>query len=129
MEESLIVDSDILIDYLKEQPEAVFFLEQNIEKNIYISAITVAEIYARKKSQKEEIILNNFFQTFNIIEISENIAKQAGIIKNTWHKSHGIGFADAIVAATTQNHNLTLVTLNKKHYPMINNILIPYTKK
>ena len=41
----LVVDTDVLIDYLRDQPQAVVFLE-GTEQPLAISAITVAELHA-----------------------------------------------------------------------------------
>jgi len=38
------------------------------------------------------------------------------------------GSADALIAATVSARSATLVTLNSKHFPMILDIHIPYTK-
>ena len=40
---SLLIDTDVLIDYLRDQPEAVSYLE-SLTEQILISAITVAEL-------------------------------------------------------------------------------------
>ncbi len=44
MEESLLIDSDVLIDYLRGYPAAVNYLEGLTERQI-VSAMTVAELY------------------------------------------------------------------------------------
>lgn len=36
--------------------------------------------------------------------------------------------ADCIVAAAAESEYATVVTLNKKHFPMTTNILVPYQK-
>jgi len=41
----LVVDTDVLIDYLRDQPQAVAFLEST-EQPLAISVITVSELYA-----------------------------------------------------------------------------------
>lgn len=43
-------------------------------------------------------------------------------------KSHGVGLADAIVAATAQIENAELKTLNTKHYPMLKGLQPAYVK-
>ena len=35
----------------------------------------------------------------------------------------------AVIAATAQQYNATLVTLNRKHYPMLTTIIVPYKKQ
>jgi predicted nucleic acid-binding protein len=37
--------------------------------------------------------------------------------------------ADALIAATATVQQATLITLNKRHFPMIRNIQVPYRKE
>jgi len=39
-----------------------------------------------------------------------------------------LGLADALIAATADVKQATLVTLNKKHFPMLQDISVPYHK-
>lgn len=39
-----------------------------------------------------------------------------------------VGLADALIAASAEIYGLTLATLNKKHYPMLKTVHIPYRK-
>ena len=48
---------------------------------------------------------------------------------HSFGKSHGVGLADAIIAATSQIENADLATLNTKHYPMIVRLKPAYSKK
>ena len=124
---NLLIDSDILIDYLKGEIKAIKFLE-NAKEHLYISVINVSELYAGIKNNKEQSLIEYFFTAFHITPISAEIAVSAGLIKNKYHKSHGTGLADSIIAATSLHINAKLVTLNKKHFPMLKNLIVPYKK-
>jgi len=50
------------------------------------------------------------------------------IYRRDYGKSHGVGIADAIIAALAKDLNAKLATLNKKHYPMLQAIEVPYHK-
>ena len=63
-----------------------------------------------------------------IIEVDEEIARNAGIIKDKYGKSHGTGMVDAIIAASARKVEAELITLNIKHYPMFERIGSPYKK-
>jgi predicted nucleic acid-binding protein len=88
----LLIDTDVLIDYLRERPESVTYLEKLVRA------------------------------------VDEAIAARAGILRRDFGKSHGTGLADAIIAATAEERQAQLVTLNKKHFPMLNDVIVPYTK-
>lgn len=127
MESKYLFDTDILIDYLRGKKEAVNFLD-NIDDPIYISVINIAELYAGVKDEKEEIILEEFIQAFNIVSVNKYIAQKGGLYRQKYGKSHGVGLADAIIAASSEVVGAILVSLNKKHFPMIENLLVPYIK-
>jgi predicted nucleic acid-binding protein len=55
----LVVDTDVLIDYLRDQPQAVVFLE-GTEQPLAISAITVAELHANVRDGEEGRRLDAF---------------------------------------------------------------------
>jgi len=54
------------------------------------------------------------------------IGVTGGLYRRDYRKSHETGLADALIAATARLHSLTLVTLNKKHFPMLTSIIVPY---
>lgn len=123
----LLIDSDVLIDYLRDRAEAVTYLE-SLTPPLSISAITVAELYAGVRDGAERMTLDRFIDSFQVVTIDEDIATRAGIIRRDFGKSHGTGLADAVIAATAELHHAKLVTLNSKHFQMIKDIVIPYRK-
>jgi predicted nucleic acid-binding protein len=42
--------------------------------------------------------------------------------------AHGAGLADAIIAVSTKSVGAALVTFNARHYPMVDNIVVPYRR-
>ena len=123
----LLIDTGVLVDYLRNHQKASTFLEETHE-SLGISSITAAELYAGIKGKKEQEILSQFLTVFHIFAIDAEIAKLGGLLRNEFSKSHGTGLADAFIAATVMHHHATLVTLNVKHFPMIKNVFVPYKK-
>ncbi|AAO90746.2 type II toxin-antitoxin system VapC family toxin [Coxiella burnetii] len=125
----LLLDTDIIIDFLRGQESAVKFIEKTAAKVVcHISTLTIAELYVGARDGEEYGVLERFLQIFTAIEVSPQIAQLGGLFRRDYGKSHGTGLADAIIAATTQCISAKLVTLNKKHYPMLKNIHVPYLK-
>lgn len=56
------------------------------------------------------------------------IAKAGGLYKSKFGQSHGVGLADAILAATAEAENAELKTLNTKYYPMLKGLIPANTK-
>ena len=123
----MLVDTDILVDYLRDIPNAVSFVETHVNQ-IRMSAISVAELYQGVKDGKERKALDAMVSAFTILPVSEEIAIQAGLLRRKFHKSHGCGLADCLIAATAMAHNLPLRSFNTKHYPMVEDVAVPYQK-
>jgi predicted nucleic acid-binding protein len=61
MTKKLLIDTDVLIDYLRGQPQAVEFLE-SLRELLLISTMTIAELYAGVRDGKERELLSDFYQ-------------------------------------------------------------------
>lgn len=120
-------DTDVLIDFLRGYQQAVDFINTNASQ-IILSTIVIAELYAGVRGKQELTILNDFVSLFDVIPMNSEIAKIGGLYKRDFGKSHGVGLADAIIAATCHSKNAQLKTLNVKHYPMIKNLEPAYIK-
>lgn len=128
MTKSLLLDTDILVDFLRGHGKATALVRASSER-IILSTIVVAELYAGVKGDSELAVLNDFISLFRTVPVSVNIAKAGGLYKRDYGKSHGVGLADAILAATAEAENAELKTLNTKHYPMIKALKPAYTKQ
>ncbi len=127
MAKSFLLDTDVLIDFLRGFSKAVTFVNR-YSTRIILSSIVVAELYAGVKDGDEKIALENFISLFRVIPVTAAIAKTGGLYKRNYGRSHGVGLADAIIAATSKSENAALKTLNIKHYPMISNLKPAYKK-
>lgn len=108
----LLFDTNILIDVLRIK----FFNQISIKgAQVYISAISVYEIYSGKSMEiserkKEADIL---LKTFNTLKLDDRILKKAGELSRSFPNIEDI---DLIIAATAIVHDMTLFTLNYKHF-------------
>jgi predicted nucleic acid-binding protein len=78
--------------------------------------------------ENEQAALDNFVSLFRVVPISTDIAKTGGLYKRNSSGSHGVGLADAVIAATAEFENAELKTLNTKHYPMLKGLRTAYAK-
>ena len=123
----MLVDTDILIDYFREYPQAVDFIETNIDR-VMVSSISVAELYQGVRDGKEREALDAFMSAVSILSVDETIGKKGGLYRREFRLSHNSGLADCLIAATASQHGIALKTLNVKHYPMLEEVEAPYTK-
>ena len=123
----LVIDTDVLIDYLRDQPQAVAFLEGS-DQLLAASVVTLAELYVGVREGDERQRLDAFVTAFELLPLHRDAAVQAGLWRRQYGRSHGTGLADTLIAATVQAAGATLATLNRRHFPMLANVLVPYAK-
>jgi predicted nucleic acid-binding protein len=114
----ILPDTDVLVDSFRGHSEAVAFVSAHSSR-IILSSIVVAELYAGVKGDAECAALEDFVSLFGVLPVTAEVAKAGGLYKRDYGKSHGVGLADAIVAATAEAENAELKTLNTRHYPMV----------
>jgi len=123
----MLVDTDIIIDYLKDVHEAIEFVETHIDQ-IAISSITVAELYQGVKDGAEKDVLDVFLSAISVLHTDLSIGRNAGLFRRQYKPSHNPGLADCLIAATSIEHGIPLKTLNTKHFPMVKDVSAPYSK-
>ena len=124
----LLFDTDVIIDYLRGHEKAKSFLSSNACNNLFLSSITIAELFAGVRGENEVIAINSLLSSFDIIDVDKEIARQGGLLKQKYNKSNGMCLADALIAASAISIGATLITLNKKHYPEEVKVRVPYFK-
>jgi len=127
MTRPILPDTDVLVDFLRGHPEAVAFVNACSDR-IILSSIVVAELYAGVKGEAECMALEDFVSLFRVVPVSAEIAKAGGLYKRDYAKSHEVGLADALLAATAEAENAELKTLNIRHYPMLRDLRPAYDK-
>lgn len=113
----ILVDTNIVIEFLRGSSNAAAWLNA-LDEHPAISAISILELYAGARSQRDERDIVAVRQKLTCLPIGEEIGERAGSIMRHFHKSHGIDIPDALIAATAEHHGLKLATLNIKHFPM-----------
>ena len=130
MSGQVLVDTDVLIDFLRGYDPAVSFVNAHSDR-IVLSAIIVAELYAGARGAKgdsEQTLIENLLSLFRVVQIDGEIARLGGLYRRDYGPSHGISLPDALVAATAFLEGTELKTLNVKHYPMFEGIEPAYRK-
>ena len=128
MHRSLLIDSDILIDHLRKEKNALDFLDRALEKGhfLFLSVVSRAEIYAGMRKGEDKAICS-LFEIVKPVNVDATIADKAGEFLRKFSKSYALNIGDAIIAATASEMELSLVTRNLKHYPMKDiSVLKPY---
>lgn len=126
---NIVIDSDILIYFLKGQPEIVNKLSTYPIENIFTTRINVAELlYGAYNSSKIEQNLGKirpFLGNFHVLEFDQ----KASVIfaqEKARLKQNGILIADMdlMISSIAMANSFSLVTNNFKHFDRIENLKI-----
>lgn len=122
-----LIDTSILIDYLRGDERAASFLHAERQMAaLHASEITRLEVLAGMRP-KEEPGTRLLLSTLVWHPVDEAIAEAAGALGRQWLASHGgIDSADLAIAATALALDAKLMTRNVRHFPMFAGLASPY---
>ena len=120
----LLIDTDILIWYMKGNEKAYQCVEDN--KDFRISVVTYIELVQGMRNKEELKSFREFLKIWSarLLYINEEISAKAMFYVERHYLSHSLQLADALIAATSVSHGLALTTGNDKHYKVIKEIQI-----
>jgi predicted nucleic acid-binding protein len=121
----VLLDTCVLIDYLRDRAAAVEFMRR-LEARPAVSVISAAELYAGSRPPAEHQRIDALLAQLLVKEIDLEIARLGGTFCQQYRRSHGVEIPDALIAATAQVHGARLVTRNARHFPMLDDLLVPY---
>jgi predicted nucleic acid-binding protein len=115
----MLVDTDVLIWYLRGNAEAARALERL--DSFGISAVTYMELVQGMRSKHELRILRSTLAEWGvgIRMIDEAISTRAVIYVEQHFHSHSLQLADALIAATAIEDGVPLLTANHRPYRVL----------
>jgi predicted nucleic acid-binding protein len=122
-----LLDSDFLIEFLRGRLPARRYLE-TLDGELWISALTIAELWAGSRPGSEEETLTKFVFGFRVQPVTEGIARRGGELRRQYGPSHGTGLVDALLAASAEVLDSPLITFNIRHFPMLKRVVVPYER-
>jgi len=120
------VDSDVLIWHLRGERKAEeclrnLSLESDLE--LWVGALQRAEIVFFMRPSEVEAT-RAFLSRFKTQPVTQEVVDSGADLYRKWHGSHGIDVNDAILAASCLATGGRIYTLNTKHYPMRDVVVI-----
>jgi len=114
-----LLDTNVLILHLRDHPELTALLTAWGETHVLnISMVTRTEVLAGMHPHEEKRTLDLLDSLMSLV-VDEAIADRAGrLIYQYARRGVQFSFADALIAATALQHDLTLVTTNARHFPI-----------
>jgi tRNA(fMet)-specific endonuclease VapC len=124
-----LMDTDWIIDALNGLPTIVEKVKEFREEGAMISIVSVAEIYegifGSRDPEKHEKIFKDFLTGVTVVEITEEVCRKFGELRNNLRKKRElIGDFDTLIASTALTNNLILLTDNIEHYEKIKELKI-----
>ena len=116
-----LVDTDVLIDFSRNNEAAINFLDQ-LGASWSVSIITALELVVGARNKREVTQIDQLVAVYSAIPLTAEIGNSAYGLLRKFAKSHGLRVFDSLIAATAIEEDLTLVTRNKKHFQMIGNL-------
>jgi predicted nucleic acid-binding protein len=124
-----LVDTDWLIDALVGIPEAVATLEDLTPDGLGISIISVGEVYegAHRGSDPEVRLARYrmFLAPFPVLSLTDPIMERFARTRAALRRQGElIPDLDLLIAATVLDHDLTLLTRNRRHFLRIPGLML-----
>jgi predicted nucleic acid-binding protein len=118
-----LIDSNVVIDVSRGNAAAIKYVDSLLGPWA-ISQVTAMELIVGARDKRELATIDSFLALYPVVALSDGIGTRAYQLLKTYAKSHGLHVFDSLVAATAIEKALTLVTLNRKHYQMIEGLLL-----
>lgn len=128
MGEKIVLDTDILIGFLRGRKEDVsFFKEQKY--NLATTMINAFELYygayKSEKSRQNITATKKLLSNLVLLHFSDHAAEHAGkTVANLRKKGKMLDFRDAMIGSIASTEGFSLKTKNKKHFQFIEGLLL-----
>jgi tRNA(fMet)-specific endonuclease VapC len=118
----ILCDTNILIEFYKNNTAIIQELRQMGTQNLAISVITKAELYYGAVNKNELKRIQKHLDLLQNIPIDRPISEQFIQFMANYSLSHKLTIPDALIAATALVNDLELYTLNIKDFRFIENL-------
>ena len=125
MEKGLVIcDTNIIINWLKNEPITINYLNQIGDESIAITSISFMEILQGARNKNEFDYLIKTINNFKILHFTERASLISTQLIEKFVLSHKLQIPDAIIAAIAIDYELPLFTLNLKDFRFIQEIVL-----
>ena len=118
----MLADTDVLLWFFRGKQSARTVLEEC--QTVELSTVTYMELAqgARNKNELKLLRQSISANSWHILPITESVSYRATPYIESYALSHGMRLADALIAATSIDLGLTLITANVRHYDFLSGI-------
>lgn len=118
----ILCDTNILIEFYKNNTAIIQELRQVGSQNLAISIITRAELYYGAINKAELLKIQKHLNLLHNFPLDNQVSIQFIQLMERYSLSHKLTIPDALIAATALVNNVNLYTLNVKDFSFIEGI-------
>jgi tRNA(fMet)-specific endonuclease VapC len=118
----VLCDTNIIIEFYKENPGVIKNLQGIGQQNIAVSVITAGELLYGAFNKKELNRIKSDLEHLQIIHLTQEIGECFTRLMLDYSLSHRLSLPDGLIAATALTENLLLYTHNLKDFKYIQDI-------
>ncbi len=115
-----LLDTTLIVDTLNGKKARYEFLDALLAQGNILAccSINVTEVFAGVRPNEIEAT-DAFLRNLTFYEVTWEVARRAGELQRRWRgKGFTLSLPDVTIAAVAIAHRLTLLTDNKKYFPM-----------
>lgn len=115
-----LLDTDVLVEYLRGTDSAVELVNRLYRSGNVLATccINIAEVFSGLSERHVEAA-SKLMDGLAYLDITREASRLAGFYRYSFARQGvQLSTTDAIIAATAMKHSATLITGNRRHYPM-----------
>jgi predicted nucleic acid-binding protein len=126
----ILVDSDVMIDILRQYKPALDWLKMLNNEEIGIPGLVAMELIQGCRNSVELQKVEKRLRSYRLYWSEKTDCERALNDYATYHLSNNLGMIDALIAELAVGLNVQLATFNTKHYCVIKSLQIiqPYQR-
>lgn len=117
---TVLLDTSVIFDHLNGRYGRTEFLDRLVEQGHILAccAVNITEVYAGLRPG-EETGTEAFMSSLECLPVTPEIARKAGLLRRDWRaKGQTLSYTDVTIAAVALSNKVSLLTDNRKHFPM-----------
>lgn len=122
----MVIDTCIFIEHLRAKDRTITILATlPANEPVYISVVTIFELFSGASTLEKKQDVVAVTEDLTVLPFDAAVATKAGDIYRTLKKQNKlIGVADIMIAATCLIFDQPILTSNKKHFKLINDLKV-----
>src|SRR5947209_2825314 len=112
----LMLDTDVVIDLLNDDPSALRWLARQAEEELGLPGFAVLELITGCRNRREARELEQKLLAYAVYWPTAEDCEKVRANFTQLHLQHGTGIIDALIGYCAVGLGVTLCTFNQKHY-------------